>query len=159
MGTRALISINGKPMIATHWDGYLSSLGVDLLRCDKSLREVIRVAERHTIDGADSSIREGLNQKRIKQISEKHGLTEQEIRDGKRRGPIIIAGGYEICEINEYGDWAEYQYDIRGKEVFFRPLKDQYPGSLEAAPLFQRLREEDIKIDTWGVLKITKTRI
>ena len=70
-----------------------------------------------------------------------------------------MAGDYEICEINEYGDWAEYQYNIRSKEVFFRPLKGQYPGSLEAAPPFQRLREEDIKYDTGGVLKITKTRI
>ena len=118
-------------MIATHWDGYPSALGFNLLRCDKSLKEVIQVAEKHMIDGADSSIREDLNEKRIKQLSEKQGLTEQEIRDGKRRGPIIIAGDYEICEINEYGDFPEYQYDIRGNEVFFRPLRGQYPGSLE----------------------------
>jgi hypothetical protein len=27
MGTRTLISINGKPMIATHWDAYPTSFG------------------------------------------------------------------------------------------------------------------------------------
>jgi len=80
MGTRALISIQGKPTIATHWDGYPSSLGLDLLRRDKSLGAIIQVAESHTIDAADGSIREGLNRKRVMELCQKHHLTEEEIR-------------------------------------------------------------------------------
>ena len=129
-------------MIATHWDGYPSALGSGLLQCDKTLWAVIRVAERHTIDGADSSIREDLNRKRVKELSEKHGLSEKEIRNGKRRGPLITADDYKIGDINHYQDWAEYQYDIRGKEVFFRPLRGQYPESLENALGFERLTKE-----------------
>lgn len=109
MGTRALMSIKGKPMIATHWDGYPSALGSGLLQCDKTLGAVIRVAERHTIDGVDSSIREFLYRKRVKELSEKHRLSEKEIRNGKRRGPLITADDYEICDLNHYQDWAEYQ--------------------------------------------------
>ena len=51
MGTRALISINGKVLIATHWDGYPSSLGRELLQCE-TLEQIIEVARRHTIDSA-----------------------------------------------------------------------------------------------------------
>ena len=56
IGTRALISISGKPVLVTHWDGYPSSLGLDLLSCDKSLRNIIEVAENRTIDAAHISI-------------------------------------------------------------------------------------------------------
>ena len=145
MGTRALISINGKPMIATHWDGYPSALGSDLLQCDKTLGAVIRVAEEHTIDGADRSIRKNLNRKRVKELAEKHRLSEEEIRNGKRRGSLITADDYEICDINHYRDWAEYQYDIRGKEVYFRPLRGQYPESLDNALGFERLTREVVE--------------
>ena len=56
IGTRAIISIDGKPMLATHWDGYPTSLGADLLRCDKSIEAVIAVAKAHTIDAADRQL-------------------------------------------------------------------------------------------------------
>jgi hypothetical protein len=131
MGTRALISIQGKPMIATHWDGYPSSLGLDLFRCDKSLGAIIQVAESHTIDAADGSIRAELNQKRVKELSQKHHLTEEEIRQGNRCGSVICAGDYEVCDLKEYGDWAEYEYNIRNGEVFFRRLIGPYPDSLK----------------------------
>ena len=142
MGTRALISINGKPMLATHWDGYPSSLGLDLLSCDKSLGAVIRVAESHTIDAADSSLREGLNLKRIKDLSEKHRLTEKEILEGKRRGAVIVAEDYEIGDIKEYGDWAEYENDIRGEVVYFRAFRGPYPESLENPEAFKILTQD-----------------
>jgi len=147
MGTRALISIHGKPMIATHWDGYPFSLGLDLLRCDKSLGAIIRVAEGHTIDAADSSIREELNRKRVKELSLKHHLTEEEIRQRKRRGSVICAGDYEVCDLKEYGDFAEYEYNIRNEEVFFRRLIGPYPDSLNRISSFGRLTEEEIKED------------
>jgi hypothetical protein len=142
MGTRALISINGKHMLATHWDGYPSCLGKELLDCDKSVEGVIRVAESHTIDAADFSIREGLNGKRIKDLSEKHQLTEKEIMEGKRRGAVIAAEDYEIGDIAGYGDWAEYQYDIRGEVVYFRSLRGPYPESLEKPEAFKILTQD-----------------
>ena len=145
MGTRALISLQGKPMIATHWDGYPSSLGLDLLRCDKSLGAVIQVAESHTIDAADGSIREELNQKRVKELSQRHHLTEEEIRQGKRRGSIICAGDYEVCDLKEYGDFAEYEYNIRNGEVFFRRLRGPYPESLRRLSCYERLTEEEVE--------------
>ena len=143
IGTRALISINGKPMLATHWDGYPSSIGLDLLRCDKSLGAVIEVAKAHTIDATDQSIRKEVNHERVRKLVKKHRLTENEIRDGKRRGAMICADDYEIGDIDNYSDWAEYQYDIRGKEIYFKPLKGWYPESLGKSPNFKRLIEKD----------------
>lgn len=49
MGTRAIISINGFAVIATHWDGYPLALGQDLLPCT-TMEEVLKVADGHLID-------------------------------------------------------------------------------------------------------------
>jgi hypothetical protein len=139
IGTRALISISGKPVLATHWDGYPSSLGLDLLSCDKSLRNIIEVAENHTIDAAHISILKELNNERVKQLAKQHHLTVCEIRAGKRRGCVIRAEDYEIFDINDYGDWAEYQYDIRGNEVYFRALEGSWSESVKKASDFKLL--------------------
>ena len=40
------------------------------------------------------------------------------------------------------GDWAEYQYDIRGQEVYFRPLSGLYPRSVDKAGQFKLLTKE-----------------
>ena len=121
IGTRALISKEGKPMLATHWDGYPSLLGMDLLHCDKTMEAVIKIAKRHTIDAAHRSIHEDLNRERVKEGAEDH----------------------EICNIDNYGDWAEYQYDIRGKEIYFRPLSGSWPESIEHASDFKLLTEAE----------------
>ena len=144
IGTRAIISIEGKPILATHWDGYPSSLGADLLHCDRTARAVIEVANAHTIDSADSSILDTVNRERVEQLAEKHQLTAQEIKAGKRRGNVICADGYEIADIRSYRDWAEYQYDIRGKEIHLRPLRGWWPESLKHAAEFKLLTETDI---------------
>jgi len=39
MGTRALILVNSKPIIAPHWNGYPTSLGMELLECEKTPSE------------------------------------------------------------------------------------------------------------------------
>ena len=65
IGTRALISKNGKLMLATHWDGYPSCLGKELLDCDKNFASVIKVAKGHTIDAAHRSIHGDLNRERL----------------------------------------------------------------------------------------------
>jgi hypothetical protein len=69
IGTRALISIEGNPMLATHWDGHPASLGRDLLSCDKSIKAVIEVAKVHTIDAADPQLLERLNRERLNQLA------------------------------------------------------------------------------------------
>lgn len=72
MGTRALITKNGKPFIATHWDGNPASLGIDLINA-KSDADIIRVANKHTIDSAQSSILKFVNKGKFKHIA---GLTK-----------------------------------------------------------------------------------
>ena len=139
IGTRAIISVNGKPMLATHWDGHPASLGKELLSFGISVAAILRIAEKHTIDAADSSVREDLNRKRIRNLSEKHQLTEEEIGKGFWQGDIITAEDYEISDIRDYGDLAEYQYDIRGEVVLFRPLTGLFPESIENAKTFKVL--------------------
>jgi hypothetical protein len=112
------------------------------------LGAIIQVAERHTIDGTDGSLRKDLHRERLRELAKKHRLSEKEIRKGKRRDALIMADDYEICNLKDYGDWAEYQYDIRGKEVFFRQLRGQYPESVEIASEFERLTEDMIKNET-----------
>ena len=68
IGTRALISINGKPVLATHWDGYPSSLGKELLDCGNSIEGILKIAQKHTIDPANFSVREELNRKRVRDL-------------------------------------------------------------------------------------------
>jgi hypothetical protein len=147
IGTRALICIDGKPYLATHWDGYPSCLGLALLNCDKSMSAIVEVAKIHTIDAAHDSILEKLNRDRIKNLSKKHRLTHAEIKAGKRRGCVICAEDYEIGSIDNYGDWAEYQYDIRGQEVYFRPLGGFYPKSVDKASRSKLLTKEAAKKD------------
>jgi hypothetical protein len=139
IGTRAIISINGNPMLATHWDGYPSSLGRDLLNCDKAIKAVIEVAKAHTIDAADAWLLDMLNRERVKQLAERHQLTVYEIKSGVRRGNVICADDYEITDLRNYSDWAEYEYDLCGKEVYFRPLTDSWPDSVRGAAEFRLL--------------------
>lgn len=142
MGTRALISIEGKPMIATHWDGNPPSLGLDLLNCDRSIEGIIDVAKKHTIDFADDSIIENLDKERIEYLSKKHNLSKDKIREGFLRGNVISAEDHRIHNISDYGDWADFQYNIQGNQIFFRPLSGSYPNSLEGAVDFELLTQE-----------------
>ncbi len=141
MGARALISIEGKSMIATHWDGHPFSLGLDLLNCDKSIKSIIDVAKRHTIDFADYSIVENLNKERIEKLSREYNLSKDDIEGGIGR-EVIAVEDYGIDDINIYGDWAQFQYDIRDGQVFFRSLSGFYPDSLRNASDFKLLTQE-----------------
>ena len=114
MGTRALISIDGKPMIATHWDGYPDSLGRDLLKCERCLPKVIEVAKKHSIDSVEGSIREELNNESIEDR--------------------------EVDDISNYRDWAQYEYNIVDRKVYFRKLNGPYPTSVRNAGEFTELR-------------------
>jgi hypothetical protein len=142
IGTRAVISIAGKPTLATHWDGNPASLGLDLLRCDKSVKAVIEVAKAHTIDAADPKFLETLNRERISLLAEKHQLSVGEIKAGIRRGNVISADDHEIADLRIYGDLAEYHYDICGNEVYLRPLDGWWPEALRNAGKFKLLTEK-----------------
>ena len=135
-------------MLATHWDGYPASLGRDLLNCDKSIKAVIEVAKGHTIDAADPQLLEALNRERISQFAEKHQLSVQEIKAGKRPGNIICADDFVISDIGLHRDLAEFEYDVRGSAVFFRPLEGWWPESLEQAAEFKRLSENQPPLRT-----------
>jgi hypothetical protein len=147
IGTRALICIDGKPLLATHWDGYPSCLGLALLNCDKTVPAIVEVAIEHTIDAAGHTILKELSRHRIKALAKKHRLTQKEIKARRRRGCVICAEDYEISSIENYGDWAEYQYDIRGQEVYFRPLVGFYPKSVNRVSRFKLLTKEAAKKD------------
>ena len=131
-------------MLATHWDGYPSSLGRDLINCERSIEAVVEVAKTHTIDSADSSILDALNRERVDHLAERHQLTVQEIKAGKRRGNVISADDHEIHDLRLYADLAEYQYDISGKQVYFRPLDGWWPDSLKHAADFKLLTETEV---------------
>lgn len=116
MGTRAMIDVNGKPFIATHWDGYPTSLGEDLLKMKKpTISNIVRVAKQHQIDFVDSSVQKKLNEERLKYLAKKHRLPLTKIKKGFRRGQVISAEDHEILPLKVYDDWAEYEYDIDTK--------------------------------------------
>jgi hypothetical protein len=117
MGTRAMISLNGDPLITTHWDGYPESLGHQLVMLkSRTISDIIKVAKEHTIDFARQDIVENLNAERVAQLSAKHGLSEDQIKNGVRRGSVLSASDWEIGSIDGYDDYAEYQYDITTKD-------------------------------------------
>ena len=122
-------------MLATHWDGHPASLGKELMSFGISVAAILRIAEKHTIDAADASIRKDLNRQRIR----KHQLAEEETGEEFRCGDILTAEDAEISDLRDYGDRAEYQYDIRGEVVLFRPLTGPFPESIENAETFKVL--------------------
>jgi len=131
-------------MLATHWDGHPASLGRDLLKCDKSMKAVIEVAKAHTIDAADLQLIEVLSRERVEQLAQKHRLSVQEIKAGKRRGNVICAHDYEIADIRLHRDLVEFQYDIRHNAVYFRRLDGWWPEALNQAAGFKRLTEKEV---------------
>ena len=139
-----MISIHGKPMLATHWDGYPASLGRVLLQCDKSIEAVIEVAKGHTIDAADPEFIDGLNRERVTLLAEKHKLTVQKIKAGKRRGNVLCADDFVIADIRTHRDLAEFQYDIHDNAVFFRKLDGWWPEALRNAAEFKRLTPKEV---------------
>jgi hypothetical protein len=98
------------PMLATHWDGHPTSLGRDLLNCDKSVSAVIEVAKAHTIDAADPQMFEALNRERVEQMAQKHQLSVKQIKAGKRRGNVICADDHEIADIRTHRDLVEFPF-------------------------------------------------
>ncbi len=140
MGTRAIITQNGKPLIATHWDGYPESLGEDLKKMpDLSTDSIIKASEEHSIDFIDNSIGEQVTLSRLNTIAKKHNISIDEVKQGYRRGGVISSDDYEIGDIKIYDDFAEYQYDIRNNAIYWREVSGCW-----------RTRKVD---DNWTLLK------
>ena len=123
IGTKAIISVNGKPLLATHWDGHPISLGLGLVRCNLLLSDVLDLAMGHAIDAAIDSIRPV--------ILKRYGLIPR------------------ISSMDCYTDSAEYQYDIRGGKVFYRKLEGCFPESLRSATWFSLLTERRVMCDSY----------
>jgi len=129
MGTRAVIKVDGKPMFATHWDGYPDSLGSDLVDLKKkSLASVLRVAKKHTIDFASPLFRKELSEVRLRSIAKRHKMPLEKVRKGWRRGNITTVDDYDVGAFRRYDDWAEYEYDVDTKtgKVKVRPRTGSY---------------------------------
>jgi hypothetical protein len=118
MGTRAMILFEGKPVAATHWDGYPDDLGKGLMKAKpKNVSQILKVAAPHNIDwisgryAPKKPLKIGKqttyfarNDKEWNEISEKTGLHGS---GANLEGTIKIgsAGG-------RYGDFAEYAYNV-----------------------------------------------
>jgi len=49
-----------------------------------------------------------------------------------------------IADLKTYRDLAEFQYDIRGNEVFVRSLDGWWPEALRNAEEFRRLTAKEV---------------
>ena len=128
-----MIRIDGKDFVATHWDGYPEGLGKDLASLPvKNKRAILSVAKEHNIDSASDEIHSELNKKRIESISKEHKLSTSEVKKGMRRGDIISVEDYEVGFIKNYGDFAEYIYDIRDNSVYVAEGVGDYDATKKA---------------------------
>lgn len=97
MGTRAVVHVNLEPFhygkdiwIATHWDGYPEGLG-------KTLERELSRAVKRVQEGKDDL--GGALQKAVFKASAEHHID------------LVSVDGMENFD-KEYGDWAEYIYEI-----------------------------------------------
>jgi len=156
MGTRAVVRF-GDTRIATHWDGYPSSLGSDLLKQknlikeldkEKSLAIIIGICEPHTIDFATEDVRSKTADQRLQKIANKanemcreRGEPEkysvQYLKELEKEGKQLTfgvhgAGDYPIGTFENYGDYAEWEYDVLPSgAVMYRELSGWYNETTE----------------------------
>jgi len=134
MGTRAIITKNGKPFIATHWDGYPESLGEDLMNT-KTDKEIVEVAKKHNIDFADlrSPSIKAERERRFRNISKKTKgkYSVKKLKEMAKKGEQLRFGIHTpefspIDPIKHYDDYAEYQYDLKDGKWRIRELGDTW---------------------------------
>lgn len=168
MGTRALISKNGKPIIATHWDGNPDSLGRHLKNV-KTDEKILEEASKHSIDSIDKSFAPDTpftvydedskkyrttyfpkTDKEMIEIAKRVGLVaknistkdalEQGFGTSNSEGTIKLASVSDLGD--NYGDWAEFQYDFKDGEWFVRPLEGSWTKDKEKSKVgFKKLKE------------------
>ena len=102
MGTRAIITQKGKPLFATHWDGYPDELGKGLAKA-KSMSGIFREAVKRYINSAD------------RKFLKKSNLAMNRKLKGQAGYGWISKKKPFVYDIKGYDDWAEYQYDLDSK--------------------------------------------
>jgi hypothetical protein len=129
MSTRAIITKNGKEFIATHFDGYPEGLGEDLIGkfTDEEIKEA---ASRHNISFIEGG-----------------KPTTQTIRpdimiSGSR---MLAAQDYPTCDIANYDDFAEYQYDLKDGKWQFRPRWSSWQKAKNKPGKFYPLTKKGIE--------------
>ena len=156
MGTRAVIRMNGKFMLATHWDGYPDSLGKELVKLkDKSSLNVVQLSAEHNIDSIHKDF---VPKKSITTGQDNDIQTTVFKKSGTFSGGTFIRGeegkSKKISSIidneKQYGDWAEYIYDIRNGDVYVAEGHGDYSSTLNAE------KEGNLKWKLIGKRKITK---
>lgn len=141
MGTRAIISINRKPFVATHWDGYPDSLGADLselnLKDQENLKKnIVEIAQKHSIDAVDTQdeifkeevlarfqkIADKTKGKyTVEQLQKLYYEENRVVQFG-----IMCSDDWPIGDVKHYDDFAEYQYDVTDGKLTFRELCGQW---------------------------------
>lgn len=123
MGTRAMISIDGKPTFTTHWDGYPTSLGRDLVNLSKKdIPSIMRVAAKHSINFADK-----------RYLKQSDALMKKIIRAKPKDERIgyswaLKKGAHFVDDINLNDDFQEWEYNINTKTgtITVRPLSGSW---------------------------------
>ena len=144
MGTRAFIKYEGKPVLATHWDGYPSGLGAELVKIkDKTPENIIKVASHHNIDFISPKYAPNKPLVIKKKVYSGKGkyvqgemvtefLTEKEMDKRGIEGTYIPAKGKTerkystIIPVSMYDDFVEWEYNIKGNKVYARRLLGSY---------------------------------
>ena len=137
MGTRAIIRKNGRLLIATHWDGYPKGLGKSLLDMrDNSVESILKAGVESHINSADRSILKEANDVMIKKLKP-GGKWESGY------GWIETQGkGWFVTNIKGYGDFAEWDYDVREDGIYTHPRGfggEYYPSR------YVRLTEDNLE--------------
>lgn len=158
MGTRAMILFEGKPVAATHWDGYPESLGADLVKAKpKSPSDILKVAKGHTIDAADRkySAKE-VDEERIRAIVASAKASGKKISPAKVRaafkegagfgGAVMTPENYPVSDISYYDDFAEFEYNVTADgKVTVRPLSGTWRESRHSKTPFKVVNLKKLK--------------
>jgi hypothetical protein len=151
MGTRAIISINSKPFVATHWDGDPTCLGASLyenvVKSSSNIkRDIVLVAKEHSIDAVDTpdEIFAAEINERFEKIAKKTNgnYTVEQLKklyyeDHKvMQFGLMVSDDWPMCDIKDYDDFAEYQYDITDGEWTYRELCGCWKESQKKAGKF-----------------------
>ncbi len=153
MGTRAMITRDGEPFVATHWDGYPDILGAEILKADcKTPEEIIEVAKCRDIDFIHKDFLKNVNQERYEDIAAKTDgkYTADDIAELDRKGEMLsfqiqTSHDYPIGTMDNYGDWPDYQYDLRDGKWFFRSCSGVWGGDNFKSDEWIELTEETVR--------------
>jgi hypothetical protein len=146
MGTRAIVRLNGKLLMATHWDGYPVSLGKDLLKAGNDVTNILKVGSENHIDSVNPKYLDLANevsiatQKAIIQKNNKILASDNVDKVDKQMAENRIAEakdflsryekGEQIDNISSYDDFAEWDYDVRPDGVYVATRKDSFKNGL-----------------------------